>query len=200
MVYMRIDQIMIKEMLGEHAVGIYSAAVRLSEIWYFIPTLIMASLFPAIANAKKVSEELYYKRLQMLYTFMLWVAILIAAPMTFLSEWLVVLLYGDDYREAGQVLMILIWASIFVFLGVASGKWFLCENLQILSTANTTIGAIVNVTLNLILIPRYGIIGSAISTLVSYAVAAYFMNIIFHDTRENFIRLTCAVNILNLRK
>src|SRR5690606_5635462 len=68
MLYMRIDQVMIKEMLGEHDVGIYSAAVRLSEAFYFIPMFITASIFPAIINAKNQNEELYKRRLQRLYT------------------------------------------------------------------------------------------------------------------------------------
>ncbi|OYY58513.1 MAG: O-unit flippase, partial [Hydrogenophilales bacterium 28-61-11] len=67
MVYMRIDQIMLGQMLGDEAVGVYSAAVRISEVWYFIPTAIIASVFPAIVAAKKHSETLYRQRLQNLY-------------------------------------------------------------------------------------------------------------------------------------
>jgi O-antigen/teichoic acid export membrane protein len=132
-IYMKIDQIMIKEMLDSEAVGQYAAAVRLSEAWYFIPMVISASLFPAIINAKKVSEELYYARLQKFYDLMVWIAIAIAIPMTFMSEWVVELLYGEAYSEASGVLMIHIWAGVFVFLGVASGKWLVSENLQMLS-------------------------------------------------------------------
>lgn len=62
-IYMKIDQVMIKEMLNAEAVGQYAAAVRLSEAWYFIPMVIIPSLFPAIINAKKISEELYYTRI-----------------------------------------------------------------------------------------------------------------------------------------
>src|SRR5690606_2425048 len=89
MIYMRIDQIMIREMLGDYEVGIYSAAVRLSEAWYFLPTLITSSLFPAILNAKKISESLYYERLQNLYTFMVLLALVIAVPTTFLADWVI---------------------------------------------------------------------------------------------------------------
>ncbi len=77
-IYMKIDQVMIKEMLDSEAVGQYAAAVRLSEAWYFIPMVIASSLFPAIINAKKQSEELYYARLQKLYDLMVWMAIAIA--------------------------------------------------------------------------------------------------------------------------
>ncbi|MFT7824752.1 MAG: flippase, partial [Sulfurimonas sp.] len=109
-IYMKIDQVMIKEMLGSDAVGQYAAAVRLSEAWYFIPMVIASSLFPAIINAKKVSEELYYARLQRLYDLMVWMAIAIALPMTFLSDWVVNLLYGVQYNQSGTVLALHIWA------------------------------------------------------------------------------------------
>lgn len=185
-VYMRIDQIMIKEMLGDKEVGIYSAAVRLSEIWYFIPVIITSSLFPAIVSAKKISEELYYTRLQRLYTLMVWIAIAIALPITFLGGWLVTLLYGEAYRAAGQVLMIHVWAGVFVFLGVASGSWFTNENLQQYLFYRTVLGALINVVLNLALIPRLGVVGAAIATVIAQSMAALFFDLYTTKTRVVF--------------
>jgi O-antigen/teichoic acid export membrane protein len=186
MIYMRIDQIIIKEMLGEKEVGIYSAAVRLSELSYFIPTIIINSLFPAIISAKKINETLYYSRLQRLYTFMVWMAIAIALPMTFLSDWLVTILYGEAYKAAGQILMIHIWASVFVFLGVASGSWLTSENLQYLAFYRTLLGVIINIILNFVLIPVYGLIGSAIATVISYMVAGFIFDIFHKKTKKTF--------------
>ncbi len=193
MVYMRIDQIMIKDILGEKEVGIYSAAVRVCEIWYVIPMIIASSLFPSVVNAKKVSESLFYSRIQHLYSFMFIVSFSIALLMTFLSDWIMVFLYGEPYREGGQVLMINIWAGVFVFWGVASSKWFLSEGLQKILTINTVVGAVVNVILNLILIPKYGVCGAAISTVISQSIASYFMNLLFSETRSNFLRLTKSI-------
>jgi O-antigen/teichoic acid export membrane protein len=193
MIYMRIDQIMIKEMLGDREVGLYSAAVRLSEVWYFIPMAITSSLFPAIVSAKNVSKELYYTRLQRLYTFMVWMAIGIALPMTFLSEWLVTLLYGEAYREAGQVLMVHIWAGVFVFLGVASSSWLTSENLQQFALYRTLSGAITNVILNLVLIPIYGMVGAAVATIISYMVAGLILDLLHKKTRRMFIMKIDAV-------
>lgn len=190
MIYMRIDQIMIKEMLGEYEVGIYSAAVRLSEAFYFIPMLITASLFPAILNAKNRSEELYKQRFQRLYNFMVWSAIAIALPMTFLSDRLILLLFGQVYQEAGQVLMIHIWASIFVFLGVASGKWFISENRQMLSFSRALSGMVVNIFLNFFLIPKYGLRGAAFATLTSQFMAAYLFDLFNRNTRMMFFMKT----------
>jgi O-antigen/teichoic acid export membrane protein len=201
-IYMKIDQVMIKEMLGAEEVGLYAAAVRLSEAWYFIPMAITSSLFPAIVNAKKQSEELYYQRLQRLYDLMVWMAVAIALPTTFLAPWIIELLYGEAYIGAANVLSIHIWAGVFVFLGVASSKWLLNENLQIFSTINTTIGAIINIVLNYYLIQHIGIIGAAVSTLISYLVAAYLCLFIFDKTRVNFINLTkslCFIRTLNVK-
>ena len=187
-IYMRIDQVMIKEMLNAEAVGQYAAAVRLSEAWYFIPMVIASSLFPAMIEAIKQSEELYCERLQKLYDLMVWLAIAIALPMTFLSDWLVNLLYGEQYShsQAGSVLMIHIWAGVFVFLGVASGKWFVVENLNGLSFLRAFYGMLVNVLLNIIMIPKYGVIGAAISTFISQCMAAYIWDFFHIKTRVNF--------------
>ena len=134
---------------------------------------------------------------------MVWLAIAIAIPMTFMSDWIIGLLYGGQYNEAGSVLMIHIWAAIFVFLGVASGKWLLIENLQIFSTINTTIGAIVNIVLNYYLIRLIGIEGAAWSTLISYFIAAYLSLSFYKKTRINFINLSKSLlftRIFNVKK
>lgn len=173
MIYMRIDQVMIKEMLDSEAVGQYAVAVSLSEVWYFIPIAVSGSLFPAILNTKKKSQTMYYTRLQNLFDLMVWMAIAIALPTTYFASWIVTTLFGTAYAEAGNVLAIHIWTGVFVFIGVASGKWLLAENLQIFSFYRTAIGAIINVILNLLLIPKFGIKGAAWATLFSQATASY---------------------------
>jgi O-antigen/teichoic acid export membrane protein len=197
--YMKIDQIMIKNMLGSGDVGQYAAAVRLSEIWYFIPMVISSSLFPAILNAKKISKELYYSRIQQLYDLMAWMAIAIAIPMTFLSDWVVHLLYGAQFSATGGVLMIHIWSAVFVFLGVASSKWFIAEGLQRYSFYRTLFGAILNVGLNLVLIPQYGIYGAAIATLAAQFVASYLFNLFNKKSRITFVLHSKAL-LLPFRK
>ena len=199
-IYMKIDQVMIKEMMNAEAVGQYAAAVRLSEVWYFIPMVITASLFPAIINAKKKNENLYYLRLQRLYDFMAFMGIAIAVTMTFLSTWITELLYGAQYNQAGSVLVIHIWAGVFVFLGVASAKWFIIENLQMLTLQKTFYGMITNIILNFILIPKYGIQGAAFATLVSQATSAYVTDFFYIKTRKVFYMKSKSIFFINILK
>lgn len=197
MIYMKIDQIMLGQMVGDEAVGIYSAAVRISEVWYFIPMIIVASVFPAILEAQKRSEAQYYQRLQHLYDLMVWLSAGVALPMTFLSTPIVTLLFGEAFAESGTVLAIHIWAAVFVFLGVASGKWFVAENRQILSFQRTMLGAVVNVVLNFLLIPGFGAVGAAVATVVSYAVASFFTDALQQETRKMFVMKVRSMNLLS---
>ena len=200
LIYMHIDKIMIGHMLDDEAVGIYSVAVRISEIWYFIPMIVVASVFPSILKTKERNEEQYYRRLQLLYDVMVLISICIAVPMSFLSTPLILMVFGESFVESGSVLAIYIWAGVFVFLGVASGKWFLAENLQNLGFMRTVIGMIINILLNLILIPTYGILGAAVATIFSQAFAAYFFDLIHVKTRKTFLMKTKSLSLFGMFK
>jgi O-antigen/teichoic acid export membrane protein len=186
MIYMRIDQIMIMKMVGEREMGIFSAAVRLSEAWYFVPVVITNSLFPAIVNAKKVSETEYRQRLQRLFNFMVWISLAVAIMVTFLSPFLVTMLFGEPYAGAARILSIHVWAGVFVCLGVASTGWFLSENLQQFGLLKSVLGVCLNVVLNFILIPVYGAVGSAIATISCQIVVSFLLNAFHPRAREIF--------------
>ncbi len=176
-IYTKIDQVMIKNMLDSTELGYYVVAVRLSEAWYFIPLALTSSIFPAIVSAKKISEEFYNNRMQKLYDILAWMAIAIALPVSIFSFFIIKLLFGNNFLQAAPVLTIYIWASVAVFLGVASGQYLIIENFTKLSLGRSIIGMVVNVLLNLILIPKYGIIGAAYATLVSYTLAVFSIGI-----------------------
>lgn len=184
--YMRIDQVMIKEMLDTNAVGQYAAAVRLSEAWYFIPMAVCSSLFPAIVNAKQVSQELYFQRLRQLYTIMIWSAIMIAIPVTLLSPLFISLLYGEAYSQAVTILQYHIWTGIFVGLGVASSGFLNIENLNHLAMYRTGLGLLINILLNLLLIKKVGAVGAAIATFFAQVFAAYLYDLLHPSLRANF--------------
>ena len=196
-ILMRIDQIMLGYMIGDEAVGIYSAALRVSEIWHFIPAAIVASVFPAILEAKKRSEKQYYERLQKLYDLVVVISLVVMLPITFLSTYIVNLLFGEAYSGAGIVLSIHIWSIIFVSLGMAS-IWYTAENRQVLILQRTVIGSIFNVALNLLLIPNFGAVGAAIATVASQAVSTLLFDGLQIETRRIFFMKLKAMNPLRL--
>lgn len=198
MIYMRIDQIMIGQILGDKSVGIYSAAVRVSEIWYFIPISIVASVYPSLIEAKKSNDSLYYQRLQKLYDIMVLLSLVVAISMTFFSNWIINFLFGYAYYQAGAILTVHIWAGIFVFLGIASEKWLLIEGLQRYSLYRTMLGAIVNFGLNLFMIPKYGAIGAAYATVISFAIAAILFDLLKEKTRSMLKMKLKAFNIFRI--
>ncbi|MEP1469837.1 MAG: flippase [Halieaceae bacterium] len=194
MIYMKIDQVMLGQMVDDEAVGIYSVAVRISEVWYFIPIMIAASVFPAILETKKRSEGQYYKRLQYLYDLVTWLSICVALPMTFLSSFVVILLFGEAYAAAGGVLAIHVWAGLFVSMGVARGKWLLAENLQNIGYWYIGLGMITNVVCNYLAIPYFGMTGAAFTTLISQAVTAIIAPALFQKTRISSWMLLSSLN------
>ncbi|MDP5230866.1 MAG: flippase [Cellulophaga sp.] len=188
-IYMKIDQVMIQELLGNTAVGIYSTAVVLSEAWYFIPMIICSSLFPAIVNAKTKSNDLYMQRLQRLYDLMAALGFSIVFPVILFSDWGINFLYGDAFALAAPVLNIHIWAGVFVFLGVANQKWFISENLQAYNILCLGLGMIANVVLNTLMIPKFGILGAAYATLISQFIASVLAPVFFKKTRMSFFMM-----------
>jgi PST family polysaccharide transporter len=185
MVYMRLDMVMLKMMKGDYAVGLYSAATRISEVWYFIPMAIVSSVSPAIMSVKD-NAQLFYGRLRKLFSLMTMTACIIGSIVALSSHAIVRVLYSSGYSGAAPVLAVHVWASVFVFLGVAQSPWDLSKNLLTLSLYRTIAGAIINIAINFVLIPRFGAMGAAIATVVAYAVSAVFANAFNKKTRPIF--------------
>lgn len=195
-IYMKIDQLMIQSYLGSTAQGIYSTVVQLSESWYFIPVAIVTAVFPAIMNAKRDDPERYQKRMQNMYDLMVWISMSIAIIMTFASP-LIYKFYTPEYRGAAHVLSIHIWAGIFTFLGTASGQFLIAEGYTKLSLFRTGMGALINIILNIYWIPRYGITGAAVATLIAY-FASNFMILLVPKTRPQGIMMLKSLFLITL--
>lgn len=173
MVYLRVDQVLLGQMAGDGEVGIYAAAVRVAEIWYFIPTAVVSSVFPTIIKARECDEEEFYRRLQRLYNLMAFMGYMVAIPLTFCSGFIIDLLFGPKYAAAGPMLTLLVWAGLFANLTVARNAFLFAMNWSRVLLVAVTLGAITNVLLNVLLIPRYGGMGAVVASLVSYWAAAH---------------------------
>ncbi|WKN32532.1 flippase [Porifericola rhodea] len=195
-VHMKVDQVMINQMLGDEEVGYYAAAAKISDVWYFIPIIIMSSVFPVIVKTKAQSEKRFKEQLHMLYDIMVILSLSVAIPFSFLSDWFIELLYGPEYLMTGKVLSIHIWSAVFGFLNVVRGKWAVIEKQQKFGVFIQGSGAFVNVFLNLFLIPTYGIIGAAMATLITLALNVVIAPLFINKHYRGQVRL--IIQSLNL--
>jgi PST family polysaccharide transporter len=186
-IYTRIDQVMLGQMAGDQAVGIYSAAVRLSEVWYFVPVAIGASVFPTLIATREQDMERYRHHVQRLFSLMSVLSLAVALPVTLWADEIVTLLYGTGFPGAADILVIHVWAAPFVFHGVAGSRWYLAENLQGLMFYRALAGCALNVALNLLLIPRYGAVGAAWGTVAAQAMSTFVFNALQARTRPLFM-------------
>jgi PST family polysaccharide transporter len=184
-IYMRLDQVMIRFILGESSAGIYSAAVTLCELWYFIPMAIVQAFFPRIIALKHLKEQ-YFALIERIGRHLVLLAYSFAMLVTISSSSLIELIYGPAYAMAAPALTIGVWAGVFVALGLAQGPWSVSENLQKLALYRTLCGAASNIFLNLIFIPLWGMTGAAAATCLSYAISAFITNYFASRTRPFF--------------
>lgn len=204
MLYMRMDQIMIGNLIDNAAVGVYSVAVKMIEVWYFFPIAIVSSFFPKIIKSKENSEREYNDKMQLLYDALVIIGITLAVFVTFISSYIIIFFFGEKYSASIGVIKIYAWVSIFYFLSSASGRWYINERLQMFALTRNLLGLLVGAILNYILIPIYGIIGSAYATLFAYFCAAYLFDISNKKTRISFYQKSKALwvpgAIFRLRK
>lgn len=175
MIYARIDQVLIKHIMEPSSVGFYDSAVRLSEVWYFIPNIIVSAFFPAIMNAKKTSAALYRSRILRLAMFLIILSIIIALPISIFSSFIIKILYGQKFFAASKILQIYIWSLTGTFLINLATQYLIAENRRKSLLMLNLVPMVINVALNILWIPIYGIIGAAYATLISYSIGPIFI-------------------------
>lgn len=208
MIYMRIDQIMIGKLKNFEEVAIYTTAIKISEVWYFIPSIISATFFPMLVK-KKSNEFNFNLNLQALLTVNTAISIIIAILISLFSHSITTTLFGEEYRISGTILSIHIWALIFVSIGVTGGNWFIIKNYQNLYLIRTLVGACLNIILNIVLIPDLGAIGAAIATVISYGFSAFISDLFSTRTHHlfrmkmnslNFFKIVPSLKILRFKE
>lgn len=184
LIYMRIDQIMLGQIVGDTSVGYYSAALKLSEVWYTIPIAIMNSATPIITKSFLIDINQYHLRLQKLFNLMTLIGLTLAIPTTFLAPSIIQIIYGKEYLISASILSIHIWSSIFIGWGLLKDMILVTQGLVKIILITTIVGAICNVLLNLILIPNYFGVGAAWATLISQVLSVSVVLLFFNQTRK----------------
>lgn len=167
MIYIYIDSVMLSLFRGEEVVGWYNAAYRLILFLVFIPETLNTTLFPSMSKFHFSSQESLKFMNEKYFKFMIAIGIPLVVRITILAEKLILLLFGPGYEQSIIALKILAWTLLFIFGGAVLGRLLEATNKQFVSTKITGISAIVNILLNLVLIPKFGLIGACISTVLT---------------------------------
>lgn len=182
----RVDQMILTAMRGPHENGLYAAAQRLSEVIYYVPVAVMAAANPALLRSHQNDPKEYERRLQRVFSFLALGGVAIAAFVSFLSPWIVRVLFGPEFSDSAPVLAIQAWTAPMLFLGVAQTNWFIAHDRQTGLLIRSAVAAALSVGLNLTLVPVLGARGAAITTLVSQTLGQVVLNACFAETRPLF--------------
>jgi len=196
-IYTKIDQIMLGDMLDNTTVGIYVAAVTLSQGWLFLPSITGKAFYPQMLNAKNESRQKYLVTTQHLLNIIAFISILVSVLITFLSTYIILLTFGESYSLSAPILALHVWGGVFTAMSAISYRYFITENLQKTSFYRGIVGLVVNIALNFVLIPIYGGVGAAVATVVSLAFSLYLFNAFTQSTREMFLMQTRAIFLVD---
>ncbi len=183
----RVDQMLITTMRGTTENGIYAAAQRLMEVVYYLPVATMAAANPILLRWHQQDLAGYDARLQRVFSALALAGFAIAIGISLTSSWIVSTLFGADFHSSAAVLTILAWNAPVLFVAVAQTNWFIAHGRQRGLMTRSLVAAVLSVTFNLVLIPRLGARGAAISMLVSQFVAQVLVNALPRNTRGLFL-------------
>lgn len=184
-IYASTDKLMLKQMLDESAVGYYGLAVSLSTAWGFLLEAVIDSMYPSILKAYGKDRELFIQRNRQLYALVLYAALAVSLVISLLAEPIILLLYGKAYLPAVMPLRIVVWYTAFSYLGGARNAWIVCENKQKYLKFIYCGAAIINVLLNLLLIPVLGTAGAALASLITQISTVVLMPLLIRPLRPN---------------
>lgn len=185
-IYAKMDQVMLLHYIDSATVGIYGTAVKLTQIWAFLPGLIISSMFPAIVNAKKIDFYVYAKRFRSLSAITIGITTLIALPLYIFAPFVIEIVFGNAYISATPILRIYLWTSVAITMLVLAQHYLIAENLSRIILYSSVFGATINIILNIILIPAFGPQGSAWGTMLSY-MSVVFSLFLFKKSRNGII-------------
>ena len=184
--YTRSDMVMLKHMQGAESAGIYSIAGRIYNPIYALFPLIGGLLYPAVVKAKKVGDKAYWEKLEQLLSINFGFGIVALTSVLLMGHWLISVLFGATYGESANILMIKSVLLIVQGVGLASSAWFITEGETKLALHRNVMGLLINVGLNLWLIPIWNGRGAALASVMAYLVSMHLALLFMKKTRPLF--------------
>ncbi len=186
-IYQRIDQVMIGNMVDDMSVGYFATANRFSDLVVFVPIVICQTLTPLLVKAKDSKTASQYTGAAVSFIGIItWTSIILAVIVTLLSAPLISLTFGKEYLAAIPILQIMAWKAVGTALSSTSGQLIIIDGKQRYAALRNLLGCVTCILLNLLLIPRYGAIGSAVVTIFTVAGSGFIANLMIPSYREYF--------------
>ena len=177
-IYQRIDQVMIGNMIDKASVGQFSVASKFVELLIFIPTILSQTIAPVLVQIRQSNEAEYERKAQQFISVTIWLCIVMAVLIALLSKWLIIYTFGVQYMAAVPVLQIMAFKVLGMALSQTAGQMIIIENQQKYAFLRNLMGCVVCIVLNLLFIPRYGIVGSAIVTIITTLFVGWIANLL----------------------
>ena len=193
-VYTKIDQIMIGNMIDKSSVGHYAVAGKFVEICIFIPTIMCQTITPILVKIYQTSQKDYLEKLQLFMNITIWGTTLMCLIISIIATPLIHYTFGIQFASASSLLQIMIFKVIGYAHAQVTGTMIIIEKKQKLVVLRNLIGCVVVIGLNLILIPKYGTVGAAISSVVTAFCTGVFSHIIIPPYRTIFpMQIRCLI-------
>ena len=186
LIYAKIDRIMIKEMLDEHNVGIYSAAYILYEAPLFISLMIAKSVYPILVQYYQDNKNKFFQLYSTLSSYMTLLSYLIVLFIFIFHEILIQITFGESFEESSKILMLLSFGMIPMFNAFLRSSYITISGNQKIILYTTLFSAMLNIVLNLLLIKTYGVIGAVYATVFTLTLSLIVLNFAFTNTRSIF--------------
>lgn len=176
LLYFRVDVLIVSQLEGYQAVGLYGAVLRPLEILFFIPSSLMAALFPLMAFYYQQSSERFWQSYERALRWMMRLALPLAIALTILAERLVVILYGDEFLPAAPGLAIVAWAMALAFINTPVDNVVLSSDFLPRCLPYMVLHVCLKFGLTLVLVSLMGYIGACVALLLGQ-VGGFVLNL-----------------------
>lgn len=184
-IFAQTDKIMLKLMIDDAATGIYSAASACAAMTSFVFAAIIDSMRPTIVENKKHGSANYELNMRRTYAIIIYLALAQSLSMTLLAKPIIMILYGSEYLSSVSVLSIIVWQATFSYMGSVRNVWILAEEKQRYLWIINLSGALTNVVLNFVLIPKLGVEGAALASVITQIFTNFIIGFIIKPIRKN---------------
>ncbi len=199
-IYGQTDKFMLKQILGETEVGYYATAFGICNMWVFVLNAIIDSMYPTILSLYKKDKGAFERKNRQLYAVIFYVSVSVSLIFTLFGNYIVSILYGEKFLPAAASLRLVTWYTAFAYLGVARNAWLVCENKQKYLKYMYFGAAIINVGLNLLLIPTLNASGAALASLITQISTSILLPLVFKEMRPNVKLLIDAIRLRGVFK